>query len=331
MSPSLVLNHSFLEGMLQRGAAAQRQPLVELKSTLERIRRVRGSGTFHVHSAISSLEVEPGKTFVSWANQNLRLPEWKETLEFHMHMLGGPFYYQLEVDELPCPVDTLPSCERVPHWLREMVLHCAHHVLCGAGRAWLISYGDGTHLTEGSYRAQRDGNEVVIPNLRNDKEAHTAEAELALAGMDTVIEVLQKASKLAERVFVLPSAEESARRYRNPFSVDMLSRAITGLDDYAKALDSGQGRELAAQSYQLACGIEMSAEKTATLQRPNLRRIRTFRLPDRSEQLFDMHAKPGHIRVHIHARKEPRKQDDPSAGEHTVVYVGHCGEHLPLK
>lgn len=44
-------------------------------------------------------------------------------------------------------------------------------------------------------------------------------------------------------------------------------------------------------------------------------------VPGRGKQYFDMHAKPGGTRIHIWTEK---RQDM------TIVYIGHCGEHLLL-
>jgi hypothetical protein len=330
MNPALVLNHSFLSGLTQRSAADQRTPLVELLATLIRIRKVRNEGTIYVHPDLRSTDVGNGQPFVSWANGLLGSKDWRDILDTLLSLGTGPFYMELAVNSEMPPGDTDPSCRHVPSWLKDMVLRCAHHVLSEMGEAWLLSYGDGVHLTADAYEAQRGPRRGRVPNLRSDAEAEAAERNLSLRRAQTTVDILDAAEKHASRVRVLDKARDSARRYGQPIPSNLLP-ALIGLDQYANALDAGESRELAAQIYHHAIGVEMSGEKSATLRKPSLKECRTFVLPNGTPALFDMHAKPGEMRVHVHACKEPVDPNNPDSGEHTVVYVGHCGEHLPLK
>jgi hypothetical protein len=130
---------------------------------------------------------------------------------------------------------------------------------------------------------------------------------------------------------VLDSARRAAERWVFDCTLDRLLDALLGLEVYAQELEGGGSREAAAQAYQRATSVEMSQEKANTLKKPTLRSQRTFRLPDGTSELFDMHAKPGSAtRIHIFARREA-SSDHETGVERIVVYVGHCGKHLDLK
>jgi len=170
---------------------------------------------------------------------------------------------------------------------------------------------------------------VEFLNLRNDAETKAAVGDSSRGQVRSALDVLEAAAKHAKRVRICDSARVSARLYGRP-PPDNLFDAIVGFDQYALALQSGEGRELAAMTYERNVGVPMSGEKAATLRKPSLKACRMFVLPDGSRKLFDMHAKPGEMRVHVFTRREPIDPSNPNSESQVIVYIGHCGEHLPL-
>jgi hypothetical protein len=336
VKPLLLLNHALLEGLAHRADAgdeearkAAQQPLIEIADTVQRARRVRREeAILFVHPHLALAEVAPGQPFISWANQRHRDPSWGNALDLLLQLLSGPFVMSLSVDSGPRPVDTNPSCLDAPEWLVETVLIAAHHGLSCGRASWILSYGPDPYLLETSYRAERKSRAIELHNLRTDAQAKEAEAASSAGDVKTTLAVLDEAVLHTERVRVLDSARSSAKRWDLDCDPVRLFDAIRHLDAYAKALDEGLPREAAAERYTLVSGIEMSQEKANTLKKPSLREQRKFLLPgDTVKQLFDMHAKPGpRTRVHVFARRE---QGDES--EHTIIYVGYCGEHLDLR
>lgn len=341
MTPVLLLNHAVLEGLAYRAEAgtmeereAAKRPVVEIADTLQRARRVRrAEAVLHVHPALAAAEVSAEETFITWANRHRRSQEWGAALDLLLQLLAGPWVQSLPVDDGPCPTDTTPSCLDAPEWLVETVLTAAHHGISHGRSSVILSYGPAPYLVHRLYQAEREDRRVDLHNLRSDAEAAEAEATLSKAGVKTTLEVLEEATRHALRVRVLEPARAAAKRWELDCNPAVLFDAVRGLDAYAQALDEGLPREAAAERYKLACGVDMSQEKAQTLKKPTLREQRKRSVPGFAEkQLFDMHAKPGsRTRVHVFACKEPRDEADPEKGEHTVVYVGHCGEHLDLK
>jgi hypothetical protein len=282
---------------------------------------------------LADAEVALGEPFVRWANRHRTNPDWGNALELLLQLLSGPWVHSLEVDDEPRPADTIPSCPKVPQWLADIVLTAAHHGLSCGRQSWILSYGPRPYLAQPIYRAERAERRIDIYNLRTERAAAEAEAALARAGVKTTLAVLEEAALHADRVRILESARSSAKRWELDCDPATLFEAIRGLDAYAHALDEGLPRDSAADRYKLACGVDMSQEKAQTLKKPTLRKQREFHVPGVAErQLFDMHAKPGSsTRVHVLARKELRDEEAPEKGTHTVVYVGHCGEHLDLR
>jgi hypothetical protein len=338
--PALLLNHALLEGLAYRAGGgdedarrAARQPVVEIADTLQRARRVRREqAVIFVHPALGAAEVAAGQPFISWANQHRANPDWGNALDLLLQLLSGPWVHTLEVDDGPRPADTVPSCLEAPDWLVEIVLTAAHHGLSRGRASVILSYGPAPYLDHPVYRAERGERLIDLPNVRTDHDAAEAEAALSLADVKTTLSVLEEAALHTERVRVLDSARSSAKRWALDCNPAILFEAIRGLDAYARALDEGLPREAAADRYKQACSVDMSQEKAQTLRKPTLRKQREFNVPGVTEkQLFDMHAKPGDTRIHVFARKELKDEDDPGKGDHTVVYVGYCGEHLDLR
>lgn len=342
MRPSLLLNHAFLERLAHRADEGgevtrreARQPVVELAETVQRARRLRdehavlfvdqGFGEVNVASDDDSI------TFVRWANEHKRDAEWRDVLDLLLHLLAGPWIQELEVDEHDPPLDTTPSCYDAPDWLINIVLIAAHHGLATGRVTFILSYGPTPHLNERTYAVERAERRAELLNLRNDQEAAEAEAEISLKTVNTTLQVLEQAILHTERVRILDSARKSASEWWLDCTPALLLCAIRGLDAYARALDEKLPRESAAERYRQACGVEMSQEKAATLKKPSLRIQRLFEVPGiDKKQLFDMHAKPGNTRLHVFAHQELVDETDPTRGEQTVVYIGHCGRHLDL-
>jgi len=341
VKPPLLLNHSFLEGLAHHGTddgdeearKAARRPLVEVAETVQRARRTRRTDAIlYVHHDLTSAEVA-GQPFIQWANQHRRDIAWGEALNLLLQLLSGPFVNTLPVDEGACPTDTEPSCLQAPPWLVEMLLTAAHHGLAFGLSSWILSYGPEPHIHEPVYLAGRDERAIELHNFRTDEEARNGEVALSLQDAQTTLSILDAAIPYTERVRVLDTARSSAKRWDLDCKPERLFEAICGLDAYARALDEGLSRELAADRYKLACGIEMSQEKAQTLKKPSVREQRKFLIPGDTEKgLFDMHAKPGSkTRIHVLARDEGRDTSGAEKRRHTVVYIGHCGEHLDLK
>jgi len=328
---TLVLNHAFLEGFAFAPAETTRGPLVEITQTVLRMRRTRDEVTLYVHPELGRADVGGGESFVQWANARVRTPEWRDLLQPLLQLGSGPFVHDLERDEGAIPTESVPPCDAAPPWLQETLLLSGHHVLSCRRGAWLLSYGVRPHLTDAYYRFNRADSWAQVDNLRSDGDAARAETALAVATTSSASEILERAARLSGRLIVLDDARRSAERWVFDCSFDRLLEALIGLDVYARALEGGASREVAAVAYQQATSIEMSQEKANTLKKPTLRTQRTFRLPDGTREVFDMHAKPGpRTRIHIHARREVRS-GTATGTEEIVVYVGHCGKHLDLK
>lgn len=337
MKPALLLNHAFLDGLAHRAdegdeeaRRATRRPVVEVADTVQRARRVRREDAIlYVHPDLGAAEVAAGQPFIQWANRRRRDLSWGNALDLLLQLLSGPFVDALDVDEGPCPTDTTPSCSQTPPWLIEMLLKAAHHGLSFGRPSWILSYGPTPHLVEPLYRAFREPLAVELVNLRTDAEARDAEAALSLQAARTTLSILTEAALHTERVRVLDSAISSAKRWNLDCKPENLFDAIRSLDSYARALDEGEPREVAAERYRHTSGIEMSQEKAQTLKKPSVREQRKFLIPGDSEkQLFDMHAKPGPLtRIHVFARQEREAEGGP----HVIIYIGHCGEHLALQ
>lgn len=330
--PALLLNHSFLEGVAAAPTAASglRNVLVELGETLARTRRVRGEATLYVHPGLASHDVGANRIFVEWAHEYRRSPQWRDLIQPLIELGSGPFFDHLETDDHAPPEDSDPSCQTAPEWLRELVLGAGHHSLSCSRSPWMLSFGPCRYLTAREYRFTRADRTAAVDNLRSDREAQSAEVDLTKSAVRSTLEVLDAAANHAKRVVVLDSARRSAGRWTLDCTPERLFDAIVGLDAYAKALDADQPRETAASTYQAHTSVEMSQEKGNTLKRPSVRKTRLFRLPEGTEQLFDMHAKPGsRTRIHVFTRRELLDGTGPE--EQTLVYIGHCGEHLPLK
>jgi hypothetical protein len=328
---TLVLNHAFLEGLAFAPAEEIRGPLVEITQTVLRARRARGGVLLYVHSELGTTDVGDGESFVRWANARVRNPKWRDLLQPLLQFGSGPFVSDLERDEGPVPTESLPSCDAAPTWLQETLLLTGHHVLSCRRDAWLISYGVRPYLTDAHYRFNRADAWAKVDNFRSDGDAARAEAALVVSTTSSASEILDRAAQLSGRVIVLDSARRAAERWVLDCTFGRLLEALVGLDVYARALEGGASREAAAETYQQATSIEMSQEKANTLKKPTLRSQRTFRLPDGTREVFDMHAKPGAMtRIHIYARREVRSGRKAGA-EEIVVYVGHCGRHLDLK
>lgn len=339
MRPLLLLNHALLEDLAHRSEEGDdacreaQRPLVELADTLQRTRRLRREyDVLFVDQALGTFEVAKGKFFVHWANEHRREAAWGNVLDLLLQLLSGPWIQSLKVDANPRPVDTDPSCLHVPRWLLEILLIAAHHGLSCDRASFILSYGTRPYLEHNVYRVERDGRRIELANLRNDQAAADAEAALGLRDVRTTLDVLDEAARYTSRVRVLESARRSARQWELDCDPGLLFEAIRGLDAYARALDEKLPREIAAERYKEACGVDMSQEKAQTLKRPSLRKQREFQVPDLTEkQLFDMHAKPGNTRIHVFAREEAIDQADVGKGKCTVIYVGHCGKHLDLR
>ncbi|WP_437491936.1 hypothetical protein WME75_16620 [Sorangium sp. So ce1014] len=267
-----------------------------------------------------------------WRNQHRMDSDWDNVLDLLLQLLSGPWVQNLEVDDGPCPTDTDPSCLEAPDWLVEVLLTGAHHGLSCGRPSWILSYGPNPYLDKPIYRAERGERQIELRNLRTAHEAAEAEAALSRPNVTTTLSVLEQAVLHTERVRILDTARSSAKRWELDCDAAILFEAIRALDAYARALDTGLPRESAAERYKLACCVDMSQEKAQTLKKPTLGKQRELHVPGFAEkQLFDMHAKPGNrTRVHVFACKEPRDEKDAEKGDQSVVYIGHCGEHLDL-
>jgi hypothetical protein len=313
---------------------AARQPVVEIADTLARARHVRAEqAVLFVHPALRDAEVAEGQPFLRWANQHRANRDWDGALDLLLQLLAGSWVHSLAVDDGPRPTDTVPSCRDVPDWLVDILLTAGHHGLSCGRSSWILSYGPEPHLDQSIYRVERGERQIDLRNLRTDSEAREAEAALSRAEVKTTLSVLEEAARHTDRVRVLDDARKSAQRWELDCDPAVLFEAIRGLDAYARALDEGLPRESAAERYKLACGVDISQEKAQTMKQPTLRQQRELKVPGvDKKQLFDMHAKPGSLtRIHVLGRKEPKDENDAGKGDHTVVYVGHCGKHLDLR
>lgn len=270
-----------------------------------------------VHPEISQQDTGEG-VLASWANRHREI----DIANLLLRLLSGPFVTDLAVETNAPPERIEPACPSHPSWLSEAVHHLAHHALDAANAIPIaVSYAFDTGLKESDYQAIRGTARAAIRNARSDQDLLKILSDCSSTELRDTLSILNDAAGRALRVKVLEKARQSAKRWALDCAPQLLYDAILGLDSYAQALDNGMPRETAAKRYQERCGVEMSQEKGSLKTIPFCFEPRNMTVPGHGKQYFDMHAKPGNTRIHIWAIKEDG---------HTVVYIGHCGEHLPL-
>ncbi len=318
---AVLLNHDFVVGMAHRSAADLRPIAVGL---LDSQRRLAGA-PLHVHPDLGGLATGAG-SFVQWANRarGEKDTDVRSLAEALLRLCSGPFVTDLPIGAGMTPLLEDPPVPLAPSWRREAVLHLANHALATeAGPCCALSYDPTSTLSELVYRFTRGTDEAVIENFRGHAalSAHLDRAESqGLRGTLAVLDAV--AARPGRPLVVLDRARDSARHWELDCSEATLWRALTGLENYAAALDEGSPRELAAKRYYEATSIEMSQESGEVWRSPTCRKKREIDVPGAGKQYFDMHSKPGgRTRIHVWAQK---------VGAHHVIYIGHCGEHLLL-
>lgn len=312
--PVVFLNHDFVTGM------AHRNDLDGVLVDLADIQRRLGPAPLYVHPELYGQDTGQGP-LVAWANKQCSNPEQRRTIELLLRLCQGPFVTDLDVD-VAAPEQVQPSLPVQPNWRKEAIVHLGHHVLTHPLHlGWILSYDPQSSLTEPAYSVMR-GNELAA--LENHGRVTTTSSRLgaiATQGLVGALAILERAAENCPRLVVLDRARDSARRWTLDCTEQTLYHALVSLEVYANALDEGLSRELAAERYTLACRVQMSRESAQVGRSPSCRGQREIDVPGRGKQYFDMHAKPGGTRIHVWTEK---RQDG------TVVYIGHCGEHLLL-
>ena len=315
--PVALLNHDFVDGM------AHRMDLRPVALGLHDAQRRLSPEPVRVHPIISGQDTGAG-TFVQWANRSRADADddRRSLAELLLRLLGGPFVTDLAVAAGLDALQSEPPLPDEPAWRREAVEHLAAHALSVDDvRPWILSFDPQSDLRERKYGFTYGQRSVVIENFLSHTEVANRLVELATQGLVGALATLEAAGRHASRLIILDKARDSARRWTLDCAEATLFRALVGLEVYAAALDEGLSRELAAVRYQEACGVELSRESGEVGRSPTCKRQRMIDVAGRGVQYFDMHAKPGRTRVHIWT--------DLIDDQH-VVYVGHCGEHLPL-
>lgn len=315
--PVVLINHDFVDGM------AHREDLRPVAVGLFDAQRRLAPEPMLVHPVLRMQDTGAG-LFIQWANRNRNNPDADRRMlaALLLRLLSGPFVTSLPVEPGLDALASEPPLPEEPTWRREAVEHLAAHALSVADiRPWVLSFDPQSELRARSYRLTHEEREVTIENFVSHTEMSSRLAELASQGLVGALATLEAAGRYASQLIILDKARESARRCTLDCAEATLFRALVGLEAYAAALDEGLSRARAAARYQESCGIEMSQESGEVYRSPICRPQREIMVPGKGIQYFDMHAKPGSTRVHIWT--------DLVDGRH-VVYVGHCGEHLPL-
>lgn len=312
--PVVFLNHDFVTGM------AHRNDLDGVLVDLADIQRRLGPAPLYVHPELHGQDTGQGP-FVAWANKQRSNPEQRRTIELLLRLCQGPFVTDLDVDA-EAPEQVQPSLPLQPNWRHEAIVHLGHHVLANPQiLAWLLSYDPQSNLKDLAYSVVRGDDRANLENHRQGSTTSSRLGAIATQGLAGALAILERAAENCPRLVVLDRARDSARRWTLDCTEQTLYHALVSLEVYANALDEGLSRELAAERYTLACSVQMSRESAQVGRSPSCRGQREIEVPGRGKQYFDMHAKPGGTRIHIWTEKHR---------EETVVYIGHCGEHLLL-
>ncbi|AGP34920.1 hypothetical protein [Sorangium cellulosum] len=316
--PVVLLNHDFVEGM------AYRADLGPVAVALQDVQRRLGGDPMHVHPALAHQATGEGP-FIAWGNQHRNDVEADRNrfIPLLLRLLSGPFVTDLPSERDVSLLSDDPALPPEPPWRREAMRHLAAHALSAPSTApWVLSFDPRSDLSQPRYRFGYGDAIADVDNLRSSAEALHRLGELATRGLVGALATLEAAAQQESRLIVLDRARDAARRWNLDCPEATLFRALVDLATYAAALDEGLSRELAAERYHKASGVPMSRESGEVARSPTCKRQRTFVVPGRGEQYFDMHAKPGaSTRIHVWT--------DVVEDRH-VVYVGHCGEHLLL-
>lgn len=316
--PVVLMNHDFVDGM------AYRTDLGPVAVGLQDVQRRLGGDPMHVHPALAQQATGEGP-FVAWANQHRNDAEAdrRPLIALLLRLLSGPFVTDLSTERDVALLSDDPPVPPEPSWRREAMRHLAAHALSAPSAApWVLSFDPRSDLSQPRYRFAHGDQIVDVDNFRSSTEALRRLDELASRGLVGALATLDAAAGQESRLIVLERARDAARKWSLDCPEATLFRALIDLATYAAALDEGISRELAAERYHKASGVPMSRESGEVARSPTCKRQRTFVVPGRGEQYFDMHAKPGaSTRIHIWT--------DIVEGKH-IVYVGHCGEHLLL-
>jgi hypothetical protein len=316
--PVVLLNHDFVDGM------AHRTDLGPVAVALQDVQRRLGGDPMHVHPELT-LQATGGGPFVEWANQhrNDAGADRRMLSALLLRLLSGPFVTDLPLERDVSLLSDDPALPPEPSWRRAAMLHLAAHALSATSAVpWVLSFDPRSDLSQPRYRFTQGDAIAEIDNFRSSAEALSRLGELATRGLVGALATLEAAAQHESRLIVLDRARDAARKWNLDCPEGALFRALVDLAIYAAALDEGLTRELAAERYHKASGVPLSRESGEVSRSPTCKRQRTFVVPGRGEQYFDMHAKPGaSTRIHVWT--------EVVEGRH-VVYVGHCGEHLLL-
>lgn len=312
--PVVFLNHDFVTGM------AHRNDLDGVLVDFADIQRRLGPAPLYVHPELHGQDTGQGP-FVAWANKHRSHPERRGSIELLLRLCQGPFVTDLDVDAV-APEQVQPPLPAQPDWRNDAVVHLGHHVLTNPQiHGWILSYDPQSSLTEPAYSALRGDERATLENHCQVATTTSRLGAIATLGLAGTLAVLERAAVDCPRIVVLDKARDSAKRWTLDCTEQTLYDALVSLEVYANALDEGLSRELAAERYTLACSVQMSRESAQVGRSPSCRGQREIDVPGRGKQYFDMHAKPGGTRIHVWTEKRE---------ETTVVYIGHCGEHLLL-
>lgn len=312
--PVVFLNHDFVTGM------AHRNDLDGVLVDLADIQRRLGPAPLHVHPELHGQDTGQGP-FVAWANRQRSNPERRRTIELLLRLCQGPFITDVGVEGTK-PDEVKPPLPAQPIWRNEAVVHLGHHALDNPqALAWILSYDPQSNLTASTYSVLRGEAHATLENHDRGTTTSSRLGVIATQGVSGTLAVLERAALHCPRLVVLDKAKDSAKKWTLDCPEQTLFNALVTLEVYADALDAGLSREVAAERYTAACSVQMSQESAQVWKSPSCRGQRELEVPGRGKQYFDMHAKPAGTRIHIWTEK---RQDT------TVVYIGHCGEHLLL-
>ena len=137
---------------------------------------------------------------------------------------------------------------------------------------------------------------------------------------NSIEDVFQEITRVDPCIEILESARKSAKKHNFKGAFFEVYKTICTLKSEMALLIDGKPEPLRVESFLQQTGCEISGETKKTLENPKFRERREFIIESKGKVLFEWHIKIGReIRIHYFIDKENKK-----------IYIGHCGNHLPV-
>ena len=335
----MALNHSYLRAI----ASLPLDQAVARLGSLRRLRERAPSQLFRtdpcqVHRGFGAIIVDPKSspplTLIDWltnppGGDKSLIIRFRQEAAWLLAHTRGPFWNDLPLLHEALQIE--PEVASADPHVQELLRHLLGHVSnLGAAPLCAVSPDDTTNLTQPEYRSQFNGRQFCVSNLRHvDDFARVqdrqGEHSVSFSCAADVLRYAETESQGALKV--LPSAFDSAHRFprwEQRLTWIELLRCLIGLVHFKAARDDGLNDKEAMDRYNRITGVGATEESRFTMAKQACKEARTFTLPDGRAVVFEPHAKPLN-------RKEPRIHFywDRQPGQASIVFIGHCGEHLP--